>query len=77
MTIELIAPNSKKSELLHKGSWLGELSGLIYNEEKFKIPERAGRVDESKAPYLYAPVETVDSECKPDKVKYHMFKRKR
>ena len=48
-----------------------------YNEEKFKIPERAGRVDESKAPYLYAPVETVDSECKPDKVKYHMFKRKR
>ena len=31
MTIELIAPNSKKSELLHKGSWLGELSGLIYD----------------------------------------------
>ena len=48
-----------------------------YNEEKFKIPERIGRVDESRAPYLYAPIETVDSECKPGKVKYHMFKRKR
>lgn len=48
-----------------------------YSEEKFKLPERLGRVDESRAPYLYAPIETVDSECKPAKVKYHMFKRKR
>ena len=48
-----------------------------YSDEKFKIPERAGRVDETRAPYLYAPIETVDSECKPGRVKYHMFKRKR
>lgn len=47
-----------------------------YSDEKFKMPERVGRVDESRAPYLYASVETVDSECKVGKVKYHMFKRK-
>ena len=48
-----------------------------YTKEKFKLPERLGRVDESRAPYLYAPIETIDSECKPEKVKYHLFKRKR
>ena len=49
-----------------------------YSDEKFKIPERVGRVDESRAPYLYADVETVHSETRVGvKTKYHMFKRKR
>lgn len=48
-----------------------------YTEEKFKIPERMGRVNEANAPYLYADVLTVDSECKPGKVKYHLFARKK
>ena len=49
-----------------------------YSDEKFKMPERVGRVDESRAPYLYADVETVHSETRVGvKTKYHMFKRKR
>ena len=46
-----------------------------YTPDKFTIPERAGRVDFSHAPYLYCDVKTVDSECKPGRVKYHLFKR--
>lgn len=46
-----------------------------YSEEKFKIPERAGRVNEDNAPYLYCDVSTMDSECKPGRVKYHLFGR--
>ncbi len=48
-----------------------------YTDEKFKIPERAGRVNEENAPYLYCDVNTVDSEAKHDKVKYHLFSRKK
>lgn len=48
-----------------------------YTPEKFTIPERAGRVNEENAPYLYCDVNTVDSETKPGKVKYHLFARKK
>jgi hypothetical protein len=48
-----------------------------YTEEKFKIPERAGRVNENNAPYLYTDIATMDSETKPGKVKYHLFSRKK
>ena len=46
-----------------------------YSEEKFKISERVGKVNENNAPYLYCDVNTMDSECKPGRVKYHLFKR--
>ncbi len=49
-----------------------------YTPEKFTIPERAGRVNFSNAPYLYCNVDVLDSETKPEKeVKYYMFSRKK
>lgn len=49
-----------------------------YTDDKFTIPERAGRVNFSNAPYLYCNVDVLDSETKPEKeVKYYMFSRKK
>ena len=48
-----------------------------WSPEKYKIPERAGRVNEDNYPYLYCDVRTVDSETKPGKTKYHLFARKK
>ena len=49
-----------------------------YTDDKFTIPERAGRVNCSNAPYLYCNVDVLDSETKPEKeVKYYMFSRKK
>ena len=48
-----------------------------YTPEKFTIPERAGRVNTDRAPYLYCNVHTLDGETKPNKIKYHLFARKR
>ena len=48
-----------------------------YSAEKYKLPERIGRVNEDNAPYLYTDVHTLDSETKPGKVKYHLFARKK
>ena len=48
-----------------------------YSPEKYKIPERLGRVNEDNAPYLYANISTVDSETKPGRTKYHLFARKK
>lgn len=48
-----------------------------YSPEKYKIPERLGRVNEDNAPYLYADISTVDSETKPGRTKYHLFARKK
>ena len=50
-----------------------------YTPEKYLIPERAGKVDVSHAPYLYCDINTVHAETKvSDKYpKYHLFKRKR
>ena len=48
-----------------------------YTPTKFTIPERAGRVDTSHLPFLYASVSDVDAETKPGRVKYHMLARKR
>ena len=49
-----------------------------YSPDKFKEPTRAGRVDESHAPYLYCDVDTVHAERKPGRdVVYHLFARKR
>ncbi len=47
-----------------------------YRPDKFDIPERVGKVNCKHAPYLYCPVEIVDSEGKPGKIKYHLFSRK-
>ena len=44
-----------------------------YKAGKFDIPERAGKVDERRAPILYCDVHTVHGEMKPNRVKYHMF----
>ena len=48
-----------------------------YSTEKYKIPERIGRVNESNAPYLYADINTLHSETKPGRTKYHLFARKK
>ena len=47
-----------------------------YKSDKFDIPERAGKVNVKHAPYLYCPVEIVDSETKANRAKYHLFSRK-
>ena len=45
-----------------------------YTPEKFEIPERAGRVDTAKAPFLFCDVEVFHSETREEnKVKYHLF----
>lgn len=46
-----------------------------YTPEKYSHPARAGRIKTANAPYLYCDVDTVDSETKPGRVKYHLFKR--
>ena len=46
-----------------------------YKEGKFDIPERVGKVDCSRYPYLYCDVNTVHAETTEEK--YYMFKRKR
>ena len=46
-----------------------------WSPEKYKIPERIGRVNEVNAPYLYCDVNTVHSETKPGRTKYHLFAR--
>lgn len=48
-----------------------------YPPEKFKIPERIGRVNEEHAPYLYADIHTVHAETKLGKAKYRLFARKK
>ena len=50
-----------------------------YTEEKFKSPDRAGRVNENNAPYLYCDVKTVDAEefTVFEWGKYHLFSRKK
>jgi hypothetical protein len=48
-----------------------------WSAEKYKIPERLGRVNEDNYPYLYCDVNTVHSETKPGSTKYHLFARKR
>lgn len=47
-----------------------------WSPEKYKIPERIGRVNEANAPYLYCDVNTVHSETKPGRTKYHLFARR-
>ena len=46
-----------------------------YKEGKFDIPERTGKVDDSRAPYLYCKVNTVHAETKP--TRYHLFVRRK
>ena len=48
-----------------------------WSAEKYKIPERLGRVNENNYPYLYCDVNTVLSETKPGRTKYHLFARKK
>lgn len=48
-----------------------------YFARKFDIPERAGMLDASHAPYLYCPKATLDAETIPGRTKYYLFKRKR
>ena len=49
-----------------------------YSPDKFKEPARAGRVNESHAPYLYCDVDTVHAERKIGRdVVYNLFARKR
>ena len=48
-----------------------------YTPEKYEIPERKGRVNTATAPFLYCDVETVDSETKPNRIKYFLFARKK
>ena len=47
-----------------------------YTADKFHIPERIGRVNDSHAPYLYCDVNTVHAETKEGKIKYYLFSRK-
>lgn len=48
-----------------------------WSAEKYKIPERLGRVNEDNYPYIYSDINTVHSETKPGRTKYHLFARKR
>ena len=48
-----------------------------YTPTKFHTPEREGRVDDTKAPFVYCPVNVLHGETEDDKTKYHLFTRKR
>lgn len=65
--ISLIATDGKEFTVLDPS----------YTPEKFRIPEREGRVNDADAPFLYCSVQTVHAETKQNRVKYHLFERKR
>ena len=45
-----------------------------YTPEKFEIPERAGRVDTSKAPFLFCDIDIFHAETRGEgRIKYHLF----
>ena len=45
-----------------------------YTPEKFEIPERAGKVDTAKAPFLFCDVDLFHAETRGEgRVKYHLF----
>ena len=46
-----------------------------YKEGKFDIPERAGKVNDKNAPYLYCDVNLLHGETKG--TRYHLFSRKK
>ena len=49
-----------------------------YKEGKFDIPERMGKVDTRRAPYLYCDISLVDAERRGGvRPTYHLFSRKR
>jgi len=48
-----------------------------YTPEKYRHPYRLGRVRVEDAPLLYAAAEEVDADCKPGKIKYHLFSTKK
>lgn len=47
-----------------------------YTPDKFIIPERAGKVDTSHAPFLYCDVNTVLAEGRTRRKFFHLFSRK-
>ena len=48
-----------------------------YTPQKFHIPEREGRVNDADAPFIYCDAQILHSETKPNRVKYHLFARKK
>lgn len=48
-----------------------------YTPTKFHTLEREGRVDDTKAPFVYCEVNTLHLETEDEHTKYHLFTRKR
>jgi len=48
-----------------------------YMDGRYDIPERAGKVDTTHAPYLYCDVNLVHAQTKTYRERYHLFSRKR
>lgn len=48
-----------------------------YTKDKFHLPEREGKVDDSRAPFVYCDVDRLHGETEDNKIKYHLFNRKR
>ena len=47
-----------------------------YKPGKFDVPERAGKVNDAHAPFLYCNVKTLDAEGRIGQPTYHLFSRK-
>ena len=47
-----------------------------YKSGKFDIPERAGKVNDAHAPFLYCDVKTLDAQGRIGRPTYHLFARK-
>lgn len=48
-----------------------------YTEKKFDLPERAGKVNDKNAPYLYCDVNVFHAETVTGAAKYYLFSRKK
>lgn len=48
-----------------------------YTPEKYHLPEREGKVDDTDAPFLYCHKETLHAHTAWERPKYHLFARKR
>ena len=48
-----------------------------YTPEKFHTPEREGRVDDSRAPFVYCDVNVLHADTEDVHTKYHLFSRKK
>lgn len=71
---------TKKSHFINLLSTDGKEFCILdpsYEEDKYKIPERLGKVNENNLPFLYVSIQEVDYQAKKETYAYYLFSRKK